>query len=85
MPSRLGHGLYKKIDRLKNIFRCIYIINWKAKASPTLMIPCTCMYVYNYVDMCVYEVIHHSHAQHKIMRMHACLYMYMYIKYLYYD
>ena len=26
MPSRLGHGLYKKIDRLKNIFRCIYII-----------------------------------------------------------
>ena len=26
MPSRLGHGLYyKKIDRLKNIFRCIYI------------------------------------------------------------
>ena len=20
MPSRLGHGLYKKIDRLKNIF-----------------------------------------------------------------
>ena len=27
MPSRLGHGLYKKNDRLKNIFRCIYIIN----------------------------------------------------------
>ena len=26
MPSRLGYGLYKKIDRLKNIFRCIYII-----------------------------------------------------------
>ena len=25
MPSRLGHGLYKKIDHLKNIFRCIYI------------------------------------------------------------
>ena len=25
MPSRLGHGLYKKIDCLKNIFRCIYI------------------------------------------------------------
>ena len=23
MPSRLGHGLYKKIDRLKNIFHCI--------------------------------------------------------------
>ena len=23
MPSRLGHELYKKIDRLKNIFRCI--------------------------------------------------------------
>ena len=22
MPSRLGHGLYKKIDRLKNIIRC---------------------------------------------------------------
>ena len=27
MLSRLGHGLYKKIDRLKNIFRCIYITN----------------------------------------------------------
>ena len=26
MPSRLGHGLYKKIVALKNIFRCIYII-----------------------------------------------------------
>ena len=25
MPSRLGHGLYKKIDCLKNIFRCIII------------------------------------------------------------
>ena len=25
MPSRLGHGLYKKIDRLKNIFRYITI------------------------------------------------------------
>ena len=25
MPSRLGHGLYKKINRLKSIFRCIYI------------------------------------------------------------
>ena len=27
MPSRLEHGLYKKIDGLKNIFRCIYIMN----------------------------------------------------------
>ena len=27
MPSRLGHGLYKKIDRLKNIFHSIYMIN----------------------------------------------------------
>ena len=26
MPSRLGHGLYKKNDRLKNIFRCSYIV-----------------------------------------------------------
>ena len=26
MPSRLGHGLYKKIIALKNIFRCIKII-----------------------------------------------------------
>ena len=29
MPSRLGHGLYKKIDRLKNIFRCMYITKRK--------------------------------------------------------
>ena len=26
MPSRLGHGLYKKIVALKNIFRCIIIV-----------------------------------------------------------
>ena len=25
MPSRLGYGLYKKIDRLKNFFRFICI------------------------------------------------------------
>ena len=35
MLSRLGHGLYKKIDRLKNIFRCIYIISIATRVSLT--------------------------------------------------
>ena len=39
MPSRLGHGLYKKIDGLKNIFRCIYIIT------------CTCSSVVYYCTL----------------------------------
>ena len=29
MPSRLGHGLYKKNDCLKNIFCCIWYITTK--------------------------------------------------------
>ena len=37
MPSRLGHGLYKKIDGLKNIFRCIYIT---IPTIPTLPYSC---------------------------------------------
>ena len=38
MPSRLGHGLYKKIVALKNIFRCIIlyiIINARGLSSRT--------------------------------------------------
>ena len=52
MPSRLGHGLYKKIVALKNIFRCIYIMTIVyCHADPNI--------VFNSQPMPIIIVVHH--------------------------
>ena len=64
MPSRIGHRLYKKIDSLKNIFRCIYItIAQNIMAYKLLYCSYTFIHIYMYIQgpavtcACSYDTI----------------------------
>ena len=66
MPSRLGHGLYKKIDRLKNIFRCIYIIIEYSHANPNnYSQPMhNIIVVHNYIVVTLYILVLYGRCAH---------------------